>query len=132
MCVTLNEFPYIRYYVPINHPPLGPLGTNPSAAISPPPIHRAPPSKIEKSNSNNAAWRTNLARGSEARAVEAIETEYVTKILAFMVQSNLDEYKRNNSDFGVRFFFFFFLGTRKLILKGVFIRKVMGQDREGR
>ncbi|KAF7770373.1 hypothetical protein Agabi119p4_6347 [Agaricus bisporus var. burnettii] len=100
VCVTLNEFPYIRYYVPINHPPLGPLGTNPSAAISPPPIHRAPPSKIEKSNSNNAAWRTNLARGSEARAVEAIETEYVTKILAFMVQSNLDEYKRNNSDFG--------------------------------
>jgi syntaxin-binding protein 1 len=50
---------------------------------------------------NNARWRTNLARGSDARAHEAVETEFVTKVLAFMVQSNLEEYKKGNPDFGV-------------------------------
>lgn len=88
VCITLNEFPYIRYYMPVNHPPLGPL--KPHASLRPPP----PPE-------NNTRWRTNLARGAEARAYEAVESEFVTKVLAFMVQSNLEEYKKGNPDFGV-------------------------------
>jgi syntaxin-binding protein 1 len=79
--------------MPVNHPPLGPL-----KLPAPVPTARSPPPP----KSDNARWRTNLARGSEARAVEAVQSEFVTKILAFMVQSNLDEYKRNNPDFGVR------------------------------
>ena len=88
VCITLNEFPYIRYYMPTNHQPLGPL--KPHNTIRPPP----PPE-------NTGRWRTNLARGAEARAYEAVESEFVTKVLAFMVQKDLDEYKKTNSDFGV-------------------------------
>ncbi|KAF5361824.1 hypothetical protein D9756_002266 [Leucocoprinus leucothites] len=87
VCITLNEFPYIRYYMPTNHEPLGPLKPHKSMRQPPPP-------------ENSARWRTNLARGSEARAYEAIESEFVTKVLAFMVQSNLDEHKKANPDFG--------------------------------
>ncbi|KAF8347811.1 ras opposite [Amanita rubescens] len=86
LCITLNEFPFIRYYVPQNHKPLGPL--TPHASI------RAPPPAP-----NSARWRTNLARGSEARAWEAAETDYVTKLLAHMVQQNLDEHKKLDPDF---------------------------------
>jgi syntaxin-binding protein 1 len=112
--------------MPINHPPLGPLKlyTPTSASRSPPP----------PKSDNNARWRTNLARGSEARAVEAVQSEFVTKILAFMVQSNLDEYKRNNPDFGVRVLFFYgffeYQRLRELFCLFVFIRKVMGQDQD--
>ncbi|KAF8449020.1 Sec1-like snare protein [Boletus edulis BED1] len=89
LCIALNEFPYIRYYFPSHHLPLGPL--QPSAQT------RAPPPQ-EGSN----RWRTNLARGDGARAYEAADTEFVTKLLAFMVQRNLDEYKRTNTDFPKR------------------------------
>lgn len=86
LCITLNENPFIRYYVPQHHQPLGPL--KPHASTRPPP---PPP--------NSARWRTNLARGSEARTWEAAESEYVTKVLAYMVQQNLDDHKRTNPDF---------------------------------
>ncbi|KAF8637589.1 hypothetical protein AX17_002658 [Amanita inopinata Kibby_2008] len=86
MCITLNENPYIRYYAPQNHPPLGPL--KPHVSTRPP-----PPSE------NSARWRTNLARGAEARAYESVETDHVTKLLALMVQKNLDEHKRMNPEF---------------------------------
>ena len=89
VCITLEEFPYIRYYVPSHHPPLGPLKPNPRSRPQPPP-------------ETSTRWRTNLARGAEARAYEVLESEYVTKLLAFMVQDNLEEYKRLNRDFPVR------------------------------
>ncbi|KAH7890774.1 Sec1-like protein [Phlebopus sp. FC_14] len=86
VCITLNEFPYIRYYFPSHHLPLGPLRPNVQMRAPPPP---------EGSN----RWRTNLARGDAARAYEAADTEFVTKLLAFMVQQNLDEYKAANPTF---------------------------------
>ncbi|KAF8074953.1 Sec1-like snare protein, partial [Lyophyllum atratum] len=86
VCITLNEFPFIRYYVPSHHPPLGAL--KPHAETRPPP----PPE-------NSARWRTNLARGSEARAYESVEGDHLTKLLAFMVQHNLEEHKKQNPDF---------------------------------
>ncbi|KAF8208513.1 Sec1-like protein [Mycena galopus ATCC 62051] len=86
VCITLNEFPFIRYYVPPNHPPLGAL--QPNASTRPPP----PPE-------SSSRWRTNLARGAEARAYESVEGDFATKILAFYVQNALDEYKKANPDF---------------------------------
>ncbi|KAG2011621.1 Ras opposite [Coprinopsis cinerea AmutBmut pab1-1] len=86
-CITLNEYPYIRYYMPSNHPPLGPLKPNAQT--------RAPPP-----SEGSSRWRTSLARGSDARAHEAADTEYVTRLLAFMVEQNLEEHKKLNPDFG--------------------------------
>ncbi|RDB23678.1 Protein transport protein sec1 [Hypsizygus marmoreus] len=86
LCITLNEFPFIRYYVPPHHPPLGPL--KPHAETRPP-----PPAE------NSSRWRTQLARGAEARAYESVETDHCTKLLAFLVQSNLEEHKKANPDF---------------------------------
>jgi len=74
--------------MPANHGPLGVL--KPSEAFQGPP----PPE-------SSARWRTNLARGGEARAYEAVESDHATKLLAFMVQQTLDEYKAGNRDFGV-------------------------------
>lgn len=75
--------------MPNTHLPLGPL--KPNAQNRPPP----PPETASR-------WRTNLARGSEARAYEAVETDFVTKLLAFLVQDNLEDYKKQNPEFGVR------------------------------
>ncbi|KAH7927330.1 Sec1-like protein [Leucogyrophana mollusca] len=86
LCITLNEFPYIRYYMPTHHLPLGPLQPNAQT--------RAPPP-----TEGSSRWRTNLARGDAARAYEAADTEFVTKLLAFMVQQNLDEHKGANPEF---------------------------------
>ncbi|KAJ7588042.1 Sec1-like protein [Mycena floridula] len=87
VCITLNEFPYIRYYVPPHHGPLG--------ALKPHSSTRAPaPSE------SSARWRTNLARGADARAYESADGDFVTKMLAFMVQGNLEEYQKANPDFG--------------------------------
>ncbi|KAG6897816.1 hypothetical protein C0992_010620 [Termitomyces sp. T32_za158] len=87
VCIAFNEFPFIRYYVPSHHPPLGAL--KPHASTRPPP----PPE-------TSSRWRTNLARGGEARAYEAVENDHATKILAFFVQNALEEYKKQNPDFG--------------------------------
>ncbi|TFL01947.1 Sec1-like protein [Pterulicium gracile] len=87
VCITFNEYPYIRYYVPSNHPPLGAL--KPHETTRPPPPEEG-----------SGRWRTNLARGSEARAHESVEGDYLTKVLAFMTQKQLDEHKKQNPDFG--------------------------------
>ncbi|TFK85671.1 Sec1-like protein [Polyporus arcularius HHB13444] len=86
VCLTLNEYPFIRYHSPSHHQPLGPL--KPHASTRPP-----PPAE------GSGRWRTNLARGQDARAYESVEGDYVAKVLAFMVQQNLDEYKKANPDF---------------------------------
>ena len=91
MCITLDEFPFIRYYVPTNHPPLGAL--KPHLETRPPPPPEA-----------STRWRTNLARGSEARAFESVEGDHATRLLASMVQRTLEDYKKANPDFAVCFF----------------------------
>jgi len=90
VCITLNEFPYIRYYVPAHHGPLGALRPHESTrAVARPP-------------ENSLRWRTNLARGDQARQSEAADAEVLSRVLAFEVQAALDEYKRANPDFPVR------------------------------
>ncbi|KAG6331420.1 hypothetical protein ID866_7667 [Astraeus odoratus] len=86
LCITLNEFPYIRYYLPSHHPPLGPLQPNNQTRAPPPP-------------EGSSRWRTNLARGEAARQHEIADTDFVTKLLAFMVQQALDEHKKANHEF---------------------------------
>jgi syntaxin-binding protein 1 len=90
VCITLNEFPYIRYYVPAHHGPLGALRPRDSTRDVP-----RPPE-------NSLRWRTNLARGEQARQYEAAEAEVLSRVLAFEVQAALDEYKRANPEFPVR------------------------------
>ena len=76
--------------MPSHYSPLGPLKPHESTRAA-----AAPPE-------TSARWRTNLARGAEARAYEATENDHVSRVLAFMVQSNLEEFKKNNPDFPVR------------------------------
>ena len=76
--------------MPSNHLPLGPLK---------PTAQNRPPTAQETAS----RWRTNLARGSEARAYESLESDYVTKLLAFMIQGILEEHKKLNPEFGVRY-----------------------------
>ncbi|KAH9977523.1 Sec1-like protein [Russula compacta] len=87
VCITLNEYPYIRYYIPANHGPLGALRPHESTRAT-----ARPPE-------NSLRWRTNLARGENARQYEAAEAEVLTRVLAFEVQTMLDDYKRANPDF---------------------------------
>jgi syntaxin-binding protein 1 len=94
VCITLNEYPYIRYYIPAHHGPLGALRPHESTR----PVQRP-------ANENSLRWRTNLARGDQARQTEAAEAEVVSRVLAFEIQSALDDYKRANPDFPVRFGF---------------------------
>ena len=98
MCIILNEFPYIRYYQPTHHAPLGPLV--PNASFLPPPPKEG-----------TGRWRTNLARGAVAREYEHAENEYVSRSLACLVQQALEEHEKSNPEFPVRspsFFSFFF------------------------
>ena len=60
VCITLNEYPYIRYYMPAHHGPLGALRPHESTRV----VQRP-------ANENSLRWRTNLARGDQARQSEA-------------------------------------------------------------
>lgn len=90
VCIALDEYPYIRYYIPAHHGPLGALRPHEST--------RAVPQPAE----NSLRWRTNLARGEQSRRYEAAEADVLSRLLAFEVQTVLDEYKRANPDFPVR------------------------------
>ncbi|GJJ13940.1 hypothetical protein Clacol_008197 [Clathrus columnatus] len=85
VCVALEEYPLIRYYLPSHHKPLGPF--------VPPPESQAPPTE------SSGRWRTALARGDAGRAEAEANSAYITKLLAFMVQQELDEYKKATPDF---------------------------------
>lgn len=89
VCISINEFPYIRYYMPSHHEPLGALKPHELTRPAPPPTDAA------------SRWRTNLARGAQARAYEEADTDFCAKLLAFQVQGILDEYKRQNPTFPV-------------------------------
>ena len=90
VCIALNELPYIRYYLPAHHPPLGALAPHATTRAAPPPPDTA------------RRWRTDLARGADARAYEAADSDFLPRVLAFAVQAALDEHKRANPDFPVR------------------------------
>jgi syntaxin-binding protein 1 len=88
VCILLNEYPYIRYYLPAHHQPLGAFKPHASTRSAPPPQAAG-------------QWRTNLARGETAREYESVESDFVTKVLAFTVQQELDAHKKANAEFPV-------------------------------
>ena len=100
MCITLNEFPYIRYYAPADHGPLGAL--HPHESTRPAAVTATAAAAGRPQPENSLRWRTNLARGDQARKHEAAEAEVLSRVLAFEVQAALEEYKRANPDFPVR------------------------------
>lgn len=90
VCVTLNEFPLIRYYNP-SHPPLGPLGTPQNAQQSPSP------------SSSNAAFpgsaRVARLRGDSTGPNSMPSSgsgDHFTKRLAFRLQTAIDAYVKDN------------------------------------
>jgi syntaxin-binding protein 1 len=90
VCVTLNEFPLIRYYNP-SHPPLGPLGTPQNAQQSPSP------------SSSNAAFpgsaRMARLRGDSTGPTSMPSSgsgDHFTKRLAFRLQTAIDAYVKDN------------------------------------
>lgn len=87
-CISLDEMPYIRFYQPQHHPPLGPF--TPAQTMLPPPPQEG-----------SGRWRTNLARGVQAREYEFAESESVCRVLARLVQAALDDHQRMNPEFPV-------------------------------
>ncbi len=94
VCVTLNEFPLIRYYNP-SHPPLGPLQPPKDAIKS----HTAAANmyqgsarmaRLRGNNSNNDAGLAGA--GSDG----PVAGEHFTRKLAMRVQAAIDQYVRDN------------------------------------
>lgn len=93
MCILMNENPLIRYYIPSHHPPLGPLASPPEAA--------AAPAQPEGSSRWRSAMTTNIRSSSTTSENE----EHISKRLAYLVQRELDEYRKSNHDFPVCLYF---------------------------
>lgn len=104
VCIALEEYPLVRYYLPPHHKPLGPF--------APPPESQAPPDVSSR-------WRTTLARGDAGRAESEANSAYPTKLLAYMVQQELDDYKKATPDFPV---------FRFIILFTIFLPLMLSSD----
>ncbi|WVQ84830.1 hypothetical protein IAT38_006987 [Cryptococcus sp. DSM 104549] len=88
LLATVGENPYIRYYQPGHHQPLGPLARAAAEAAASQPAQSAPQS---------LRWRSAMG-GSSSRSPEVVG-DHLSKKIAFQVQSDLDEYMTNNPEF---------------------------------
>jgi syntaxin-binding protein 1 len=89
VCVTLNEFPLIRYYNP-SHPPLGPLTPVPGSSPGP---STAPASGY------GGSMRMARLRGADASAASTSGPsggEHFTRKLAMRLQAAIDAYVADN------------------------------------
>lgn len=77
VCIQLNENPIIRFYLPSHHPAVGPLAS----------FHRPQHSPQE----STSRWRDAIGVGSR---VDYSGDDHLCKVLATMVQEELDIYKR--------------------------------------
>ncbi|PVG04916.1 Sec1-like protein [Serendipita vermifera] len=77
--IQMNENPSIRYYLPSHHPAVGPLSVPHRPGLSP--------------TESSSGWRDALRVGSR---VDTSDEDHLCKILAFMVQEELDMYRRVN------------------------------------
>lgn len=89
---TVNENPYIRYYQPTHHSPLGPLANTASSSTL------APPSQQQAQSSQSLRWRS--AMGGATKVAEPVG-DFLCKKIAVQVQNDLDEYMANNPEFPV-------------------------------
>lgn len=85
----MNENPYIRYYQPHHHAPLGPLSEKGVQST------RVQQVEQPKENNSSLRWRSALGAGRSQPPVG----EYLSKKIATHVQNDLDEYMTNNPDF---------------------------------
>ncbi|CAD6581232.1 MAG: vacuolar sorting protein VPS33/slp1 [Tremellales sp. Tagirdzhanova-0007] len=88
LLATVSENPYIRYYQPTHHPPLGPLAESASSNTLAAPSQQQAPS---------LRWRSAMGTGTQ-RPAEPVG-EYLSRKLAAQVQTDLDEYTASNPDF---------------------------------
>ncbi|PWN51667.1 Sec1-like protein [Violaceomyces palustris] len=96
VCVTLNEFPLIRYYNP-SHPPLGPLAPPPNAVES-----RTAAANLYQGSARMARLRGNANEGALPGAGGSGPGvgEHFTRKLALRLQSAIDDYVRDNEPKG--------------------------------
>ncbi|KAG8767035.1 vacuolar sorting protein VPS33/slp1 [Ceratobasidium sp. 428] len=87
VCILMNENPLIRYYVPSHHPPLGPLANPPE------------PVAVTAQAEGSSRWRSAMATNMRSTATTAEDDEHVSKRLAYLVQRELDEYRKANHEF---------------------------------
>ncbi|KAG8998952.1 vacuolar sorting protein VPS33/slp1 [Tulasnella sp. JGI-2019a] len=96
VCISINENPLIRYYVP-DHPPLGAL-TNQTLADR----NARAPAPSEGSGRWKGALASAAARvdlGGMTGGAGGEGGDHLSKKLAFMVQRELDDYAKANTDF---------------------------------
>ncbi|KAF8317774.1 Sec1-like snare protein [Cantharellus anzutake] len=91
LCITLNENPLIRYYQAPNHGPLGPL------LESQPPGVPVPPPTTEPIQTGLRWARAAVTRDSSAN-VTVPSGDQLPKKLAFILQSELDDYRSSNPE----------------------------------
>lgn len=82
VCIQMNENPTIRYYLPSHHPAVGPLS-----------VPHRPGHTQDTSAGSGARWKGALGVGTR---VDYSAEDHLCRILAFMVQEELDMYKRIN------------------------------------
>lgn len=126
--VGLGENPYIRYYHPTHHGPLGPLANGDVA----PPQGRHPPPPQEAAPRWRAALATSAARAGElvGGSEDLSGGDGLAKRLAHMVQQDMDDYRKGNPSFAVCVGYFSFL--RCLNRRAPFFRNQVIHDQEGR
>lgn len=96
LLATLGENPYIRYYQPSHHAPLGPLSmsTTPGSMYGQPSAPRAHPDDAKE----QPRWKSALGGGGGGPTFQG---EYLPKRLAVQIEKDLEEYKKVNEDFPV-------------------------------
>ncbi len=94
LLATTNEHPYIRYYQPSHHPPLGPLAQSSSSS-------RLSPMSQQQQQPQSLRWRSAMGGSNGNSRVAEPMGEYLSKKIAVQVQNDLDEYTTANPEFPV-------------------------------
>ena len=100
LLATLGENPYIRYYAPHHHPPLGPLAiaATPGSVYGsarPPSANPAPQAPPE------ARWKSALNAVGGKGGAQEFSGDQISRRIALQLQADLDDYQAVNPDFPV-------------------------------
>ncbi|WWC73866.1 uncharacterized protein I206_107838 [Kwoniella pini CBS 10737] len=82
---TIDESPYVRYYQPHHHSPLGPLAAQQQTSA---PVQQQAPQSLR--------WRSAMGAGPKTPEIVG---EHLSKKIAGQLQMDLDEYLQNNPEF---------------------------------
>lgn len=102
LLATLGENPYIRYYAPHHHPPLGPL----AITATPGSAYASRPAPASANPAPSAApepkWKAALSAVQGGKDAPNFSGEQICRRIALQVQADLDDYQALNPDFPVR------------------------------